>query len=167
VLFCEVVAWVEPLLQIYFVLIPLLLDLVLIPLLINGHDNVSVLDQVLMYVWVELMPERRVPRTHNVHFEHVKLLVDEVDPMHDVEDERQMEVAILLDEKLQLTVFLIVLRSVVAVLKIQIVLHRLILFVEDLEYVKIDSELPIQLVLDELDERLITVQLQNCDVVMG
>jgi hypothetical protein len=113
------------------------------------------------------MPEHRVLGIHNVHFELVKLLVDEVDPMHDVEDERQMEVAILLDEKLQLIVFLIVLRWGVPVLLMLTVLHRLIPFVEDLEYVRIDLEYLIQLVLDELDEQLITVQLPNFDVVMG
>ena len=56
---------------------------------------------------------------------------------------------------------------VVVVLKIQIALRLLIQYVEGLEYVKIDFEHRIQLVHDELDERLIIVQLQNFDVVMG
>ena len=37
------------------------------------------------------MPEGPVLRIHNVHFEHVKLLVDEVDLMRDVTDELQTE----------------------------------------------------------------------------
>lgn len=66
--------------------------------------------QVAMFVYDEVMHEHRVQKIRSVHFEHVKLLVDEADLMHDVEDERQMEAVIQLDEKLQLIVFLIVLR---------------------------------------------------------